>query len=365
MQPMSEAESAMVDLDPTRLKEVCCALSQWVRRGGPQRQSGAFSGWRSLATGALSTPYPEITGYALNFLSQMPLAGPEWARAGDAARWLADRIEHRQFSARPDGTGRAVYAFDLAMIGHGLIRYGRISGGDRYVAAGVRSVEVLLRQVRGGSAMPCVLPGTSCGLLSATWSTVGRPHMVKIVQALLSAAELGVRGAEHAAANLIRELGSHCPKVPLATQPGSNLVWLHPTCYAAEGLWIWGIHTGDLAALRQSRSLTEWVWQQRLPSGGFTRCAQADGGPVGSVRQSDVLAQAIRLGILHRIYEAEAVCAADRLAADTWRGYDQAAVYYWPEADLLHLNSWCSMFAVQALELCIQTRHTLNWRELV
>ncbi|KOG58323.1 hypothetical protein [Streptomyces varsoviensis] len=346
------------------------ALSRWVRQGGTQSPSGAYCGWRNRDSEELSPPYPEITGYTLGFLSWLwPLDDADAARAAAGCAWLASRSEAKDFSARPEKTGRAVYTFDLAMAAHGLIRYGLAADDDRAVSAGLRNAEALVAAEQSHGSLPCVVPGTADGPLEESWSTQGHAHLLKCVQALLSAASLGLEPAAALAERLIKDTLDRQENVLGAVLDGcrsGSRTSLHALCYAAEGLWVWGAHHADPAATDLSRHITEWVWRHRLPEGGFPGFVPVRGRTTTRpVRQSDVLAQALRLAALHRLPAPGLERTVTVLLESVHRQGDTAAVCYWPQADEPHLNCWASLFAVQALRLHADGRHTLRWFELV
>jgi hypothetical protein len=335
-------------------------IATWIAGGGTQAENGAFCGWRDLRTGALSAPYPEITGYVLGFLAGTEAAGA--ARAEAAAQWLAGRTEAGDFSARPEKTGGAVYTFDVAMAGHGLYRYGRATRDERYVEAGKRYAAYLIAQAERYGALPCVVPGTADGPLPSTWSTAGDLHLAKAVQVLLDADEHGVPGAVDTARGIIDAMVKR--DAPFLTCPRSGVISLHALCYAAEGLWIWSRAVDDRQALETSRRITAWVFERRLPTNAYPGFVDVSGRPVAEP-QTDVLAQVIRLAALHGLTGAEVDAAMARLVGSTWRDADREAVIYRPDSADRHLNCWASLFAAQALHLQRETRAGLDWWELV
>jgi hypothetical protein len=344
------------------------AISRWLREGDAQSASGAYCGWRDLRNGKLSPPYPEITGYVLGFLAQTPLDGADAARATVACAWLTARTEAGDLSARPEKTGRAVYTFDLAMAAHGLMRYGLATGDNAAVDAGLRNAEVLVTQARRDGSLPCVVPGTADVPLTASWSTHGHAHLLKCVQALLSADALGLTAARTVAERMVGDVLNKGEKAVRALTDGcrsGNRTSLHALCYAAEGMWVWGTYHSDAASLSLSRRITEWIWRQRLPGGGFPGFVPIRDHDARTAQQSDVLAQAIRLAALHTLRgpgcEQAAAALLDSLR---WQG-PVAAVCYRPYTEDLHLNCWASLFAVQALRLCSGDQDTLQWSELV
>jgi hypothetical protein len=342
-------------------------ISRWIRDGGPQEASGAFCGWLDRATGRLSPPYPEITGYVLGSLAQGPLDPTdrdpaEMARAAAAVRWLAERAASRDFAARP-GAGTAVYPFDVAMIAHGLIRFGRAFDDPHAIDVGLAHAELLVDVARRHGSIPAVVPGTASTALPEAWSTRGRPHLLKVAQALLSAHELGLPGALDTARRLV--LDALSTPDPLETCPGSDVISLHALCYAAEGLWVWGVATDDTAALSRSREITRWVWRHRDARGAFPGFVHRRHGVVGVPWQSDVQAQAVRLAELHDLRDLDIESATARLLDGTWRAGRHAAVHYRPGTAERHLNTWASLFAAQALELRSSASPDLEWSELV
>ncbi|MFF4484373.1 hypothetical protein ACH4TQ_49155 [Streptomyces sp. NPDC021218] len=360
------------DVSRTDCGRAAGALHRWLASGATQSGSGALCGWREESTGELSAPYPEITGYALTFLARPDLGSAEAACAAKAARWLLARAGAGDFRARPEKTAGAVYTFDLAMIAHGLLRLGQVSAAPRLVDSGLAYADLLVRAADKHGSLPTVLPGTAPGSLPEAWSTCGGVHLLKTVQALLSAADQGLAGAADLAASLVA--GTDAWQKPHAfpppTQPGSTLISLHALCYAAEGLWMWARHTGDSQALGRSRALTSWIWRQRLPTGGFPGFVDltpdARNGTPAAGRQSDVFAQALRLALLHRLPQVDTDAQAALLQADLCHLTDgRAALPYRPGAPERHLNTWASMFAAQALRLAAVPDPTMNWQELV
>ncbi|AJC52647.1 hypothetical protein GZL_00039 [Streptomyces sp. 769] len=351
---------------PERACQLAEALSAWLRGGGTQQPDGAFCGWQE-PDGRLSYPYPEITGYILTFFAHETLAAPERKRADAAAAWLADRIDGGDYSCRPDhGDGR-VFLFDIGMITHGLLSYGRRAGDQRLLASGRTAARFLLDHLPATGHPHPLASGKRPTGAEPTWSNSGSAHLLKLLQALVSADDAGVTGAAEAAGRLVDAmLAEPCPPAaaPVVTCPGSDLISLHAACYAAEGLWIWDTARHRPEARERAVRITEWVWQQQLAEGGFTTYAHRTRGPASDRTQSDVLAQAIRLAKLLDLRPDGFDAAVSTLAGSLHTGDGKAAVLYWPQVAEPHRNSWGSMFACQALRLC-GGKAGLAWHELI
>lgn len=351
---------------PERADRLARALAAWLRGGGTQRADGAYCGWQA-PDGRLSYPYPEITGYILTFFAHETLDAPERQRADAAASWLADRIDSGDYSCRPDHGDGGVFLFDIGMITHGLLSYGRRTGDQRLLASGRAAARFLLDHLPTRGHPHPLATGHRPERTEPTWSNSGSAHLLKLVQALISADGAGVTGAAQAAERLVDTvLADPCPPsaAPVTTCPDSDLISLHAACYAAEGLWIWDTARRRPQARERAVRITEWVWQQQLTGGGFTTYAHRTGGPASDRMQSDVLAQAIRLAKLLDLRPDGLGSAVSTLANSLHTYDDKAAVLYRPQAAEPHRNSWSSMFAGQALRLC-GAEAALAWHELV
>jgi hypothetical protein len=355
---------------PSSCRRLAEAVSAWLRSGGTRDPTGGYCGWRTK-DGTLSPPYPEITGYMLTFLANEALTGPEMVTANAAANWLANRVEAGDFAGRPNEASRIVYPFDVGMIAHGLFAFGARSADDRLIDAGRIAARFLIERLIEDGRLPSQIPDHVTAGRPATWSSAGDAHLAKVSQALLRAAEFDVPGAG-TAADILMERFVAAPSTsdgrPIRTVPGDGPTSLHAACYAAEGLWIWSVARDCPPAAQRAWHIADWVWRTQLPDGGFTGYADDRGIPLGDHRQSDVLAQAVRLAYVLGLRPPGLARAIDALEQSVWwySQSERAAVLYWPQAERWHGNCWSSLFAVQALRLHGSTDpEILNWRQFV
>lgn len=338
---------------------LAASLRGWLGSGSPQSPGGAFYAWIDEASGEPAFEYPEITGYALTYFSG--LRDPEdreVAAAELAARWLLRRLGAGNLAARSGWDGDAVYAFDLGVIASGLINFGRRFGREECVARGVWLAAMLRARVeRQGYLRPLLSDETS---RPSSWSTEGRAHLIKLVQALLLADEVagGFRRAARMLASTAEELQE--PDGRLRThRPGSPTA-LHAHLYGVEGLWMYARATGDKVALERTLSATRWTWNQRLPDGSFPRTTPTDAGSV--VDQLDVAAQALRMNLLMGLDDGDEATVLAHLTSAARPADGCLALVYQPGA-AAHHNCWVTMFAAQAAEIAAGT--DLDWRKLV
>ena len=338
------------------------ALRRWLFSGACQSESGAFCAWRDADTGELAFEYPEITGYLLTFAASLDdLAEQETAAARRAADWLVSRLGRGDYSAREGWDGGAVYTFDLAMLATGLLAFGR-RFGDEYVEAGAGVVDVLCAEADAAGRVPAVARGPASA--HTGWATEGRAHLLKAVQCLLLAAELGVRETRELAQALIGEAAElQCPDGRFVTNLGDEITMLHPHHYAVEGLWMWGNATSDAGALDQARRGLEWAFSQQLATGGFPRFAPTKGEP--GPEQGDTTAQAVRMACLLEFDLLGLDRAVARLAELTIGDECRRSVVYQPTAESQHENAWTTLFAAQALAQAGREPPRVEWDMLV
>lgn len=341
------------------LEVVVAGLGKWLSSGRVQASSGAFCAWRDVGGDSLAFEYPEITGYALTWLAGREPASQQDVAAGRrAADWLVERLTGGDRSARTGWDDEAVYTFDLGMLSAGLASFGSVVAEESYCQTG----REIARQLAGyvehrGELLPVAPDGPQTKRLGQ-WSTEGRAHLVKCVQALLLAEEI------EAAQLLLRQaIEDQAPDGHFITQPGDEFVMLHPHLYSVEGLWMWGTARDDTEMLERAASATLWAWEHQLPSGGLPRwVSRADSGP----EQLDVTSQAVRAALLLDLEPAGLHAGISRVAelvgADGEHG--QALIYR--AVDVAgHLNAWVTMFAGQALQIAHQGPEAVTWSSLV
>lgn len=321
-------------------------LRQWLLGAvqlaeGPQRGGVAGS---VDADGRARYVYGEITGYYLTWLSSPHLAGlPERAtRAAAAADW-AER-NYRADALPPtriylDGTSddwrnRLQFCFDLAMLAGGLAKAHR----THLIGAHAELMRRLTAALAGFSAADGLRPfdGDANGL-QRRWSTRSGPFLVKACHRIARSADVVALPPALAAA-----IELHLRRWP--PRPADALLEpAHPSFYHLEG-WL-GLGRGaelDCAATWATIAATADA-EGSLP--------ESVDSP--SVRRSDIVAQALRIGVelaLLGLIDADGAALLDRLAAQLVRRVaDDGSIAFVEEASPRLCSVWCAMFAEQAL----------------
>jgi hypothetical protein len=332
-------------------------MRRWLGSGVLQSPAGAFCAWRDGATGDLAFEYPEITGYALTWLAACEdLADCELDAGFKAADWLVDRFAAGDRSARAGWDNGAVYTFDLGMIAAGLQSFGELVDDVRYTDQGRAVARDLAAYVSSPCGLEAIAPDGPATDRPSSWSTLGRPHLLKCVQALLLAEQDDAAGR---LARLAMSLQSEDGR--FITQPDSGEVMLHPHLYTVEGLWMWGTAMDCDEAIERARLATAWAWEHQLVTGGLPRfVSETTVGP----EQLDLTAQAIRAALLLDVEPRGLQKAIDRLGDLSIATPDGSALGYQPQSGTAHRNAWVTMFAAQALDLA-GSRRSLAWHGLV
>jgi hypothetical protein len=345
---------------------VADGLRLWLASGAAQAPSGAFYAWRDN-DGRPSFEYPEITGYALTHFAG--LTGPterEVTSGHRAARWLLDRLDSGDFSARGGWDGQATYTFDLAMIATGLMAFGSCHSSEEMVASGMRLARAIQAEIDETGTLRCVPAGSRRESSRSAWSTEGLAHLVKAVQCLLWADDLGADGSADAAAVLVRDsLSVQRASGRFVTHASDEETMLHPHLYAVEGLWMFGTATGDEDAIRRATRATEWVWSHQQATGAFPRWVAIPSGEEGPA-QGDLTAQALRAALLLDVGSDCRDATAEWLSGvAVWNEGNTAAIPYQPDSGTVHQNTWSTLFAAQTLEAYVAGKGHVSWRSLV
>jgi hypothetical protein len=342
------------------------ALRRWLASGVAQASSGAFYAWLD-ENGEPSFEYPEITGYALTHLAGVVApTDQEIANGLRAAGWLVRRLRSGDLSARGSWDGQATYTFDLAMIATGLMSFGSRYAGEAIAASGATLAVAIRDELQSTGSLQSVPPGSGTVSSRSAWSTEGLAHLVKTVQCLLWADDLGHTGCRDAAAALVAESGQvQTEDGRFVTHPADQETMLHPHLYAVEGLWMFGTATGDTESLERARRATEWAWAHQRSTGAFPRWVSTSDGSEGP-DQADLAAQALRAAVLLDVAGDRRDATAEWLTrAAVWNGDGTAAVPYQPGSGTVHRNTWTTLFAAQALHLQVAGPDQVSWRSLV
>jgi hypothetical protein len=321
---------------------------------GPHR--GGVAGWLDRH-GQPEFVYPEITGYyltAMAWLSSGASSSPELAavaarRAQRAAGWIAMLVEREAVPSTrlylsdhpPDWRNGAVFSFDLAMAARGVAATRQLAGWRQRRRALIRLCTTLNRISSGADVMAShELVKDDAPTMPDRWSTRPGVHHLKAAAAVLRLPKRIVGGPMVAMAE--RTCVHWTGSLAGDEWPCQEL---HALLYALEGMLIRASAGDDLIAAERA----------------FTRLmdVQSSDGTLpetlaGGTARSDVLAQALRVALLLR--------GRGYLSGPSWtvridRLTDALLGFVRPDGSVLFSrdqsisNTWCAMFAHQALYL--------------
>jgi hypothetical protein len=345
--------------------EAARRIERWLLRSGVQieegAQRGAVAGWLDRK-GRPEFVYLEITGYYLTtmaWLASGAASSPD--RAADAHEhgrqaldWITRTVSEQGVpptrlylsAGRSDWRNAGVFTFDLAMAARGVACFGDVArhGAGRELAAGLCTV---IESMCSGAAVLPSHTAVADAPLPHRWSTRPGPHHLKAAAALLRMPEGALRAP----------LGRVCHRTCEHWEAMLRDAWpcreLHPLLYGIEGLLIGALRTEDEARDREDALEVVARLYARLMGLQAVDGTLAETTAGGIVR-SDVLAQALRIGLLLR--------GRGYLQGGRWAGRleglkrallgfvrPDGGVQFSGDQDIA--NVWCAMFAHQALLL--------------
>ncbi|MBI5478044.1 MAG: hypothetical protein HY906_04270 [Deltaproteobacteria bacterium] len=355
-------------------------IKEWLLGSGIQNRSGepeahgGFHSWYDLTTRRYPWIYSEATGYGITALLFLHERAPDpvlLERARLAADWIVrvalapeGGVKARYYLQTTDDryafeTGSLV-AFDTGIVLFGLSQLYAVTGEAAYLRAGKATAGLLLRLQKPDGSLPADYDSRrgAPNADGARWSTQSGAFHAKVAMGLLALHRHTRDPALLAAARAL------CDHVVRSQQPDGRFVTTaqdgstlqHPHCYAAEGLLWCGRELSVERYLAAAGRAVEWSLATQLPGGGIPQLVYGPAGVVIGHERSDILAQVLRLGACLQLAGA-ARARLERLrhrllCFQVRDGEQRGGIEFgsdWDGTSHAHVNSWCSMFALQAL----------------
>jgi hypothetical protein len=358
--------------------------TQWLLRSGIQhppgdpKLSGGVHAWYEPQTQKYAFLYAEITGYAITtllFLNSVDRNPLFVERAKAAASWLLHRAVEPTSGAvlcRFDGAQwlERQCTFDNGVCLNALANLYRETKDEAYLRAALRIADWLFTVVRrpDGCFYAKCSPRTQIPANpGGKWSHISGTFLVKLAIGLTNLADVsGDKRYTDAAEKLCawgiarQEADGRFP-----TAESRRETFLHPHCYAAEGLLVAGLVLKREEWIEAAAKAVSWIAPHQLPSGGFP--AFYEDGKFLPLESPDISSQVLRLYLL--LPESlRAQIALDRtgvvrsVAASQSQDTSPAANggiaagtawFHGEDGDRTgeHVNSWVTMFCAQTLLL--------------
>ncbi|MCV7418113.1 hypothetical protein [Mycolicibacterium litorale] len=348
--------------EETSHRDALGRVEGWLLHSGIQieygEQQGGIAGWLD-ENGQPDFVYLEIAGYYMTAMAWLASGGAMNAdtaplarlRAQRAAGWVARSMSSRRgvptrlylSGERTDWRNDGLFSFDLAMASRGVAATRHLSGRQEHrkaLSALCTTIERISESADVMRSHELVRPPFE--ELPERWSTRSGPHHLKAAAAVLFVPE---RVVGRATVDMAQRTCEHWARRLWAGEWSCQE--LHPRLYALEGMLMrTGGRDGD--GLRVVERLFAELMDVQASDG--TLPETLDGGKV----RSDVIAQALRIGLLLR--------GREYLAGSIWserldRLADALLPFVQPDGGVRFArdqnisNTWCAMFAHQALAL--------------
>jgi hypothetical protein len=347
---------------------------------------GALYGWKDLTPPHFPFIYSEITGYAITCFSWIysEFGNPVALQAAkEAAHWILKNLHSNLVFARPKAAANEpnelstmFYSFDNSMVMIGLLNLYKITKKSNVLRLVEKMTQVLIDRFFDGekltprldSSFNSIIPAEDGGIVK--WSTISGAYHCKISLVLLELSRLTENNEYVRVSDSLCEYAKKMQKKTgeFITNPGSEIVYLHPHLYACEGLIYSGLK--QCSESQYSAGLKGIKWAMDQLDSNSNRGLLRDTGK-GSVEQSDCTAQLLRLLILchsdleKTVKKSQLTKVIDRLHSRLLEfcipaGEGQGAMRY--QFSKGTACSWCTMFSIQALWLwSSQSSRKFQW----
>lgn len=334
-------------------------------------RAGGVNSWYDLDTGRYPHIYPESTGYAVTtfiYLNRLKRNAELIKKAKLAADWLIGydmengTVKTRDcYSEEKTGNG-FTYAFDNGIVICGLANLYKETRDEKYLKAAEKIAEFVIGKMQKEDGSFYAIYDSQKDELIDTeekWSTQSGSYHAKLAIGFLKLYDTtrNEKYKESAEAVCREALKMQLPEGRFVSHRDTKATHIHPHCYSAEGLLYAGLKLGNERFIEAAEKATKWAIDNLREDGGtnclYNNCFEG-------CERSDTLAQVLRLGavfwMMGKLSEDQLKKMEklkDRLLSFQHMRGDQKGGFIYAEEDgvkVAHLNSWCTMFAIQALD---------------
>ena len=359
-------------------------VEKWLLFSGIQDQSnekikhGGVYSWFDKTVNSYAFLYSEITGYALTWFTYLYISTKKdifRLKAEDAFKWLNERALDKESGGmlcRHDGKSwrHQICAFCNGMVLNGLCNFYKISKDKRVLETAISVGDCLLHdmQKNNGSFYSKYDPfSKEASNPGGKWSLISGAFLVKLAIGLLHLSELTNIPKYKLSATKLCNWGMKFQNENgrFSTSPNPLETFLHPHCYAAEGLLVAGRILNEKSYLESTRKAVIWISEFQLDNGGFP--SYFSDGKFRKETSPDMTAQVLRLWLMLDEHDrpkinfsraVESILSLQSFDKQTHAyGGIMAGDAWFKETNKnknfngQHINSWVSMFSAQALRM--------------
>jgi hypothetical protein len=336
---------------------------------------GALYGWKNLNPVSFPFIYSEITGYAITSFCWLyselgNLAALKAAK--ECSEWIIKNRRSYLLVARPsvpnvsNNISNMFYSFDNGMIMIGLLNLYKITKDSTLLFFAERLAKALIERFFDGEKFTPRLDEAYNPINSdnndsedsvVKWSTISGAYHSKLSMGLLELSIVTSNSSYALVSDSVCDYAKRLQKSSgqFITNPGSDIVYLHPHLYACEGLIYSGLKQSNDSHYTAGLEGIKWAVDQlcSCSAKGLRRDTRKE-----SVEQSDCTAQLLRLLTLTR-FKLKSTINTFVLDNAIERLHSRLLDFYIPagqgkggmryQLTLDSACSWCTMFSMQAL----------------
>lgn len=352
------------------VKDSFSSVVAWINTSGIQSEEGGFYAWYDATKDEYSYLYSEITGYGVTTLLFLyRLYGDEifLRKAEKAGQWIIEkalhpcggvrtRLYHSKVKANPlySFSEENIFSFDTGMVLYGMINLYHTTKKENFLKISVMLADFLLTKMQNkdGSFAPMYNAKKNAIIFPKEnkWSNQAGGFHAKVALGLVDLFTLTREERYREAALKICDyaLTTQEPCGRFITDKISSTTHIHPHCYAAEGLWYAGSILSVSRFISSAKRAMQWIFKY-ISVGSVNELYSSLSDNFNMVQRSDIIAQALRLGVIFSL-DAKLAALKSELLTYQYANCDSphnGGFLFTKESG--HINSWCGMFSLQAL----------------
>lgn len=356
------------------MKEIELA-KDWLLNSGIQNlegeHKGAFNSWFDVNKRNYPYAYSEITGYAISTLVYLYDLTKErifLERAKMAADWLMNKATHnsggilcRYFYGRTEFMGsfenEEIFLFDCGMVLNGMTALFELTKDKKHLEHCKKLADFMISKQKSDGSFYAIYDAKNNKLVDdgEKWSTQSGALHNKLSIGLLNLYKITKDEKYKQSAIKICDYSlkffQKDGRVVNFSKTGDSL--FHPHCYAIEGLYVAGNYLKNKDYLELAKKATQYLFNNQKENGGIPQMFKD--GKLIEFERTDILSQALRAGVLLNIEKNKLERLKSRLLEFQNLNKEQKGGFKYGFDDernkYEHINSWCTMFALQSLIL--------------
>jgi hypothetical protein len=340
------------------------------RTEGPETLIGGFNSWKDSESGKCPFIYSEITGYGITSLLYLAKSECDTKKAKDiigranlAAEWLENNAMDasggfytRYFPGKESFEDSRLYTFDAGMILYGLVCLYNSTKNPDILGIAIKVAGFLINAQRKDGNVFAIYDAKQEKYLDVPgkWSTHSACHHAKTAMGMIELFNITRDDKYKSYSEKVCEAAMRY-QAPDGRYDIEGETHMHPHSYAAEGLLYVGKKIGRDDFIDSASKAAEFALRKQAQDGGIPFLYAKDG--VMPFQRTDILSQVLRLGSvlvsmgrLDKSFEPNLKRLLERLSEFQDKSGGFVFGYDFDGRRMDHLNSWCTMFAMQALD---------------